>query len=179
METNQNTTETPNETNQEQPKQPTKTELLRELSEDWGINAFDPNQVKAKFNQLKEYEDSQKSELEKLQEQANNYKTQYETNKTKWETEKQEYDIKLASIKIGIKEESLNDAIVLSNNYEGTTEEKLKKVIEKYPSFATGTQQQDIAIGVQQNNQQPKGISEQEAYLQRMRKDPKYARYIK
>ena len=43
-------------------KAKTKNEALRELSKELGINAFEPTEIRAKFNECNEWKESQQSE---------------------------------------------------------------------------------------------------------------------
>src|SRR6056297_4252798 len=88
--------------------QPSRKELLRELSKEYGVNLFDADGLK----QFKEYTESQKSEQEKLQEQLK----AYEDEKAKWQSKQLEYESKLKASQLGIKDEYLEDALKLANN---------------------------------------------------------------
>ena len=153
-----NTNET-NETTQEQQTQetkeqktPTKNELMRELSKEYGFNLFDAEGLKA----FKEFTESQKSEQEKLQETI----TTLTTEKATWESQKLEYEAQLKAIELGIAADQVKDALKLADG----NPDNLAEVIKKYPIFQS---KKDIRIGVQQQgeNNAPTIDTEIAAYM--------------
>jgi hypothetical protein len=140
-----------------------RNELLREMSKEYGINLFDAEGL----TKFKEYQESQKSEQERLQEQLK----AYEEEKANWSKEKLEYQSKLKASELGISNDLLNDALKLA---EGDPD-KLPEVIKKYPIFKA---KEGIKIGVQNPTDQkmPTDMSEVEAY---MATDPRYRKYNK
>lgn len=147
------------------PKDPkeVRNELLRDMSKEYGVNLFDAEGLK----QFKEYQESQKSEQMKLQEQLK----AYEEEKAAWQSEKLNYQSKLKASELGIGAEYLEDALKLA----GGNPDNLAEVIKKYPIFKA---KEGIKIGVQNPSQDktPSSLSEAEAYLA---KDPKYQAYLK
>lgn len=144
-----------------------RNDIMRDLSKELGVNLFEAEGVK----QVKTLIDSQKTEQQKLQEQVE----AYENEKAQWESSKREYEAKLKASELGIKADSLEDALKLA---EGNPD-NLAEVIKKYPIFK---QTGDVRIGVQDpnNNSQPSGNSEVEAYLaENYGSKPGYAKYIK
>lgn len=128
-----------------------RNQVLRDLSKEYGVNMFDAEGIK----QFKEFTESQKTELEKLQEQLN----AYESNKSQWETEKRSYEAKLKASELGIKQENLEDALKLADG----NPDNLAKVIEKYPSFRNTD---GVRIGVQnQEGNPPTGNTEVDKYM--------------
>lgn len=137
-------------------KKQTKAEALRDLSKELGINAFEPEELKKKFNEFTTWQTDQKSEQEKLQEQSDSYKTKV----TELETEIKDYKGKLKASELGIHADYLEDALKIA----GGDAEKLVDVIKKYPNFKT---KEGIKIGVQDPNNQktPTNNTEVEKYM--------------
>lgn len=147
-------------------QQPTKKDLLREISKDLGINAFEPSEVKAKFDEFNAWKESQKTEQEKLAEQVNTYQTQLEN----YQKEIQQYEAKLKASELGIDTSKLEDALKLAD-YDTN---KLNDVVKKYPSFLASS---GVKIGLgNQSQKPPTSNTEVEAF---MANDPKYANYLK
>lgn len=142
-----------------------KTEALRELSKELGINAFEPEELKNKFNEFTTWQTNQKSEQEKLQEQVN----LYETEKTTWGKEKANLNSKLKASELGIPQDKLEDALKLA----GGNPEALAEVVKKYPIFVS---KDGIKIGVTLPNdkQDMSGLSEQDKYMEKW----KGSRYV-
>lgn len=152
------------ETNVEVPNVPSKNDILRELSKEYGVSLFDAEGLK----QFKEFTESQKSELQKAQEKLD----AYETEKQSWESKQREYESKLKASELGINQDSLEDALKLAGNDPS----KLAEVVKKYPMFQS---KQGIKIGVTKPNDDntPNGLTEKEEY---MAKNPQlYKNYIK
>ena len=133
-------------------KPQTKNELLRELSKEHGVDLFSAEGI-AKF---KTYQDSQKTEQDKLQEDIKALKEE----KATWESSKLEYEGKLKASELGIAPDKLEDALKLA---EGNPD-NLAEVLKKYPIFKSTD---DITIGVQDPNnfQNPTGNTEVEKYM--------------
>lgn len=136
----------------EAPKQLTKKELLREISEEYGVNMFDAEGVK----KFKEFTDSQKTELEKVNEKL----SLFEQKESEYQTKLSEYESKLKASELGIPQDKLEDALKLA----GGNPDKLAEVIKKYPIFVS---KEVMQIGVQQSEtfQQVTGLTEQEKYM--------------
>jgi len=133
-------------------KPQTKTELMRELSKEHGIDLFSAEGI-AKF---KEYQDSQKTEQDKLQERI----SEFEAKESEWLKEKNDIASKLEASKLGIPQDKIEDALKLA----GGDIKELANVIKKYPIFQS---QEGIKIGVQETNKfnNPNGNTEVEAYM--------------
>ncbi len=140
-----------------------RTDLTKELSEQLGLNLFDVEGLK----KLKEYQDAQKSDLVKLQEERDSLKNE----RDQWQKEKLDYQVKLKASELGIANELIPDALKLAEN----DPEKLTEVIKKYPIFKAKT---NVKVGFQNptDSKNPTDMSEAEAY---MAKDPKYKAYYK
>lgn len=141
---------------------PTKNDLLRELSKEHGVNLFDVDGI----NKFKEYQDSQKTELDKKQEQIDAYKIK----ETEWQSKENDFNSKLKASELGIPTDRLEDALKLA----GGDPDNLAEVIKKYPVFVS---KEGIKIGVTNPNQNknPDGLTEQELY---MAQNPKlYGKY--
>lgn len=133
-------------------KAPSKNEILRELSKEYGVNLYEAEGLK----QFKQFTESQKTELEKAQEKL----SAYETEKNAWESKQLEYESKLKASELGIKQDVLEDALKLAGNDPNN----LAEVIKKYPMFVNSNQ---IKIGIQQreSNKAPSGLTEAEQYM--------------
>jgi len=130
----------------------TKTELMREISKEYGINLFE----KEGIEKFKEYQDSQKTATDKLNEELDLYKTR----ETDWTNEKLDYESKLKATELGIPLDRLDDVKKLADNDPS----KYEEVLKKYPAFKTTD---GIKIGVQNpnNSKTPSGLSEAEQYM--------------
>ena len=130
----------------------TKNDLLRELSKEHGVNLFEADGIK----KFKGFQDSQRTDLEKLQTTINEYKTK----ETEWTNKQVEYDSKLKASELGIPQDKLADALKLADG----NPDNLAEVIKKFPSLKS---QKDIVIGVTDpnNNSNPSGLSELEQYM--------------
>jgi len=145
----------------EEPK-PDRTQILRELSKETGLNLFDAEGLK----KLKDLQESQKTEQEKLQEQLEFYKNK----ETEWQKSKLDYESKLKASELGIKSDLLTDALKLA---EGNPD-NLEEVIKRYPMFKST---EGIKIGLQEKEiKPPNQDSEIEAY---MASNPIYKNYRK
>lgn len=141
------------DTIKEEVKAPTKKELLLELSKELGVNAFNPEEVKAQFQELKKFQDAQKTEQERLQEQLDSYKQKEEA----YNSEKSQYEAQIAALELGIPTENLKDALALARNNmsEGQTiKEGLQAIQEKYSNMfvkSSGTQAK-VVVGTQMSD---------------------------
>src|SRR6056297_2353294 len=147
---------------EEEGNTPTKNELLREMSKEYGVNLFEAEGLQ----KYKEFVESQKTEQEKLQEQVQTY----EQEKSAWENQRLEYESKLKATQLGIKEDNLADVLKLADNDPN----KIEEVVKKYPIFKS---KEGVKIGLQDphNNKQPTDMSEVETY---MSQDPKYRQWL-
>ena len=145
-----------------------KKEALRDLSKDLGINAFEPSELKAKFDEFKTWQDGQKSEQDKLQEQLDAYKLK----ETAWESSKLESQGKMEAMRLNIADDNLADALKLA----GGDPSKLEEVVKKYPMLKA---EKGIKIGTSNINEKSnlEGLSEEEKYMRQNKKI--YGNYIK
>jgi len=144
------TTDTVTETvTQVEEVKPTKKELLREMSKEYGVNLFDAEGL-AKF---KEYQDSLKTEAEKTAEQLSTLKEKADADKV----EVDKLNAQIAGLKLGIPEENLKDALALARNNmtDGQSiEDGLKVVQEKYKSMFVKNSgiQTTVQVGTQMSD---------------------------
>jgi len=133
-------------------KPQTKTEILREMSEKYGVNMF----TEEGLQEFKEYQDSRLTEQEKLQGELKILNDE----KVKWLEEKNGYASQLEASKLGIPQDKIEDALKLA----GGDVKELANVIKKYPIFQS---KEGIKIGVQETNtfQAPTGNTEAEQYM--------------
>jgi hypothetical protein len=130
--------------------EPTKTQLLRDLSKEYGLDLFSKEGLAA----FKEFQDSKKTEQEKLQDQLNSLKEK----ETEFKSKEESYQAKIAALELDISEDKLNDAIALAkiNMTDGQTiKEGLAAVKAKYGdtfSKVKGTKT-EVVIGTQQNQE--------------------------
>jgi len=129
-----------------------RNELLREMSKEYGVNLFDAEGIK----KFKEYQESQKTDLQKAQEALKGY----QEKETQWQTEKLKYEAKLKASELGIHPDNLDDALKLA---EGDPA-KLVEVVKKYPFFKS---KEGVQIGVTPpgNTPPPSTRTEVEAYM--------------
>ena len=148
-------------------KQPTKAELLKELSKDLGFDAFNPKEVRKQFDALKEFQESQKTEQEKLQEKL----AIYEAKENSFKTREDDYEARIAGLELGISSDKLADALALAKNNitDGQSiKEGLALVKEKYAEmFITKGTGQKIVIGTQTNNKDDVQVVTQDEALAR------------
>lgn len=107
----------------------TQEKLLKEL----GIDDFE--NAKEGLQKFREWQESQKTEQEKLQETLQKFQAKNET----LASENANLKAQLAAVKQGVKADSLEDVIALAErlvNDETTIDDAIKQVIEKYPHFA-------------------------------------------
>jgi hypothetical protein len=147
-------------------KATSKKDALRDLSKELGINAFEPTELKAKFDEYNKWKADQTTDLEKLQGEIDSYKAK----ETEWQSKELGFNSKLQASTLGIPADKLDDALKLA----GGDPTKLGEVIKKYPVFVS---KEGIKIGVTTPNQNknPDGLTEQELY---MAQNPKlYGKY--
>ena len=132
----------------------TKQELLREISKEYGINLFEAEGIQ----KFKEYQDSQKTATEKLNEQLEAYKSK----ETEWTNSKLDYESKLKATELGIPLDKLDDVKKLADNDPN----KYEEVLKKYPAFKT-TEGINIGIQTPNNSNAPSGDTEAEQYMAR------------
>ena len=107
----------------------TQEKLLKEL----GIDDFE--NAKEGLQKFREWQESQKTEQEKMQETLKKLQTDNEA----LANENANLKAQLAALKQGVKADSLEDVVALAErlvNDETTIDDAIKQVIEKYPHFA-------------------------------------------
>ena len=126
------------------PKPVTKTDVLKELSKELGINVFEAEGLQ----KVKKLIDSQKTEQEKLQ---GKYDLLFK-EKEGWTTKELQYQSKLKASELGIHADNLEDALKLA----GGDPDKLPDVLKKYPVFKS---KEGVTIGLTNpnNHKQPSG----------------------
>lgn len=140
------------------------TEVLRELSKQFGVNLFEEVGVKA------------------LQEQVTTIKTEANQWKEKWDTTNKQLEsiqLEKEALALGFKPDSITEAIALArvNMTEGQSiTDGLKKVQEKYAGVFTITQSAGKIHNDGKHEKPPLGGSEVEEY---MRKNPQIYGYKK
>lgn len=137
-------------------KATSRKEVLRDLSKELGINAFEPSEIKAKFEEHAKWKSEQQTDTEKLQVEIDAYKLK----ETTWLTKETEFNSKLKASELGIPTDKLEDALKLA----GGDPSKLEDVIKKYPSFKS---KEGVVIGIQNtnNNNNLDGLTEMETYM--------------
>ena len=150
-----------------EPKALTKTELLRELSKELGIDAFKPEELKKKFNEFTTWQTDQLTEQDRLQVELGAYKAK----EAGWQTTVLEYESKLKASELGISTDKIEDALKLA----GGDPSKFADVLKKYPSLKG---KGNIAIGLTDPHKTtaPTDRTELEAY---MAENPMYKNYRK
>src|SRR5690606_36846290 len=114
----------------------TQEKLLKEL----GIDDFE--NAKEGLQKFREWQESQKTEQEKLQETLQKFQADNET----LTNENANLKAQLAALKQGVKADSLEDVIALAErlvNDETTIDDAIKQVIEKYPHFAESVSEEE------------------------------------
>jgi len=141
-----------------------KKEALRELSKELGINAFEPAELKTKFNEFTTWQNDQKTEQEKLQAKVD----LLDKEKTDWQSKQLNYETQIEASKQGIAVDNIDDAMKLA----GGDPSKLAEVVKKYPVFAS---KEGITIGVTNlNNTPPGGGTEVDQYMAKNYKNNPY-----
>lgn len=110
--------------------------LLKEL----GIDDFD--NAKEGLQKFREWQESQKTEQEKLQESVQKLTQDNET----LASENASLKAQLSALKQGVKADSVEDVIALAErlvNDETTIDDAIKQVIEKYPHFAENVSEEE------------------------------------
>jgi len=114
----------------------TQEKLLKEL----GIDDFE--NAKEGLKKFREWQESQKTEQEKLQESVQKLTQDNET----LASENASLKAQLAAVKQGVKADSLEDVIALAErlvNDETTIDDAIKQVVEKYPHFAENVSEEE------------------------------------
>ena len=110
--------------------------ILKQL----GVEDFDT--AKDGIEKFREWQESQKTEQERQQEQFNALKQNYESITA----EKEKLVAQVSAMKAGVRADSVEDVVVLANalvSDEVTIDEAIKQVTEKYPHFLAQQQQEE------------------------------------
>lgn len=149
---------------QEQLDAVVKDRLARERDKFARELGIDESFSKEKYEEFKSFQEAQKTELEKAKEQAQ----RLEAEKLELLNERERLSEEFAAAKLGIKPESLEDALALARIKEGTSiEDKLGKVLEDYPIFKSQTTTAAVkSIGSEKKDERP-SASQADAWLAR------------
>ena len=131
------------------------------ISKDLGINdTWD----KEKYQEFLQYQESQKTELERAKEQAQ----KLEAEKLELLAERERITEEFAAAKLGIKPEALVDALALAKIKDGESiEDKLSKVLEEYPVFKMNNTTTAVkTIGSEKKDERPSS-SQADSWLAR------------
>lgn len=110
--------------------------ILKQL----GVEDF--NTAKEGIEKFREWQESQKTEQERQQEQFNKLKQSYESILA----EKEKLVAQISAMKAGVRADSVEDVVILANalvNDEVTIDEAIKQVVTKYPHFLAQQQQEE------------------------------------
>jgi len=142
-----------------------KKEALRDLSKELGINAFEPSELKKKFDEYTKWKTDQKSEQDILQDRVD----LLDKEKTIWEKKELDFNSKFKASELGIAQDNLADALKLA----GGNPDNLAEVIKKYPMFVS---KEGITIGITQSNGAANltGQTEVEKYAAKFKDNPYY-----
>lgn len=151
-------------------KGPDRNELLRELSKEYGVNLFDAEGIK----EFKQYQDSQKTEIEKIREELENTRLREEEAKKALENQK----LNLLRVQHRIDEKKFNDFLAIATakvSDTNTIEQAFEQTVKEYGSlFVTQGQKGEIQLGIEtkgddQGNENVKTFDQQvyESYLKR------------
>lgn len=124
----------------------TRKEVLRDLSKELGINAFDPNEVKEKFKEYDEFKKNQLTEQERLEADLKSYKEKEE----QWAKKETTYEAKFKAIEIGIDTEKIDKALKLADG----NVDLLGEVAKEFPSLLKPTDKKEkkqVEVNLNQN----------------------------
>src|SRR5690625_3026862 len=121
--------------------------LLKQL----GIEDFD--NAKEGFQKFQEWQESQKTEVEKKAEQLEKLQSENESK----DTTINQLQAQLSALKTGVIADSVEDVVALAKNYvsdDVDMDTAIKQVIEKYPHFAKAEQEEkpNFTTGQHQSN---------------------------
>lgn len=126
-------------------QKPNRNEILRELSKDLGINLFDTEGLQ----ELKKYQESKLSELEKTQKELEEYRQREVQYKEELENKR----LDSLRVQYNIDEDRFDDFLVLAKNYgneETSTEEAFQKTLERYgDTFISKKERENLRLGIQ------------------------------
>lgn len=114
------------------------------LLKDLGISDF--NSAKEGMQKFQEWQDAQKTEAQKQQEEL----TKLNDNNANLQNENRTLKAQLSAMKLGVNSESIEDVVALAERQvsdEVTLEDAIKSVIEKYPHFSVETTQSHKPLG--------------------------------
>lgn len=121
-------------------QQPSADEIRASVLKELGVDSLDS--AKNSLKAFKDYQDSQKSDTEKLQSQLSDYQKQMETFKQ----ESLLKDAKIAALGKGVRSDAVDDVIKLVNGVDDVNK-ALDEVLKKYPSFSQAPAQGKPTFG--------------------------------
>jgi hypothetical protein len=117
-----------------------KKKATEKILRDLGIDDFE--NAKEGLKKFKEWQESQKSEAQKLSDRLQ----ALEKEKGSLSEENERLKAQLSALKAGVKADSVEDVVVLARNYlsdDVDMDQAIQKVLEKYPHFKTQQQQDE------------------------------------
>ena len=154
------------ETTTQETKEPTKTfsqaeldavvqdRLVRERNKFAKELGIDDSFSKESYEEFKKFQEARKTEFERTQERAQ----ELEAEREALLLDKLALENQVLGMELGIKPDSLSDAIALANLKEGETmKDKMTKVLEEYPIFAGVPSTQPKTIGAEKKEARPSG----------------------
>ncbi|MCY8408969.1 hypothetical protein [Bacillus haynesii] len=122
--------------------------------------------AKAALQRLKDIEDSQKTEAQKMADSLKDYETKYNNVSSENESLKAQ----IAALKVGIPDESMEDVVALAEKYVSDDVDltaAIEKVVEKYPHFKEQQQKQEPPRWTNGKHEKPQ-LSDVEALEEQM-----------
>lgn len=116
-----------------------KKKATEKILRDLGIDDFE--NAKEGLKKFKEWQESQKSEAQKLSDRLQ----ALEKEKGSLSEENERLKAQLSALKAGVKADSVEDVVVLARNYisdDVDMDQAIQKVLEKYPHFKAQQQQE-------------------------------------
>ncbi|PWU66573.1 hypothetical protein [Gracilibacillus dipsosauri] len=107
-----------------------------------GLGIEDFENAKEGMKQFKEWQESQKTEAQRQQEQFEALSKEKESLTSK----NQSLEAQLSALKQGVNSDSVEDVVALAErlvNDDVTMDDAIKQVVEKYPHFAGGVEEEE------------------------------------
>jgi len=137
--------------------------LLKQL----GIEDFD--NAKEGFQKFQEWQESQKTEVEKKAEQLEKLQSENESK----DTTINQLQAQLSALKTGVIADSVEDVVALAKNYvsdDVDMDTAIKQVIEKYPHFAKAEQEQEEKPNFTTGQHQSNGNKNNDPFMAKLAK---------
>ena len=137
--------------------------LLKQL----GTEDFD--NAKEGFQKFQEWQESQKTEVEKKAEQLEKLQSENESK----DTTINQLQAQLSALKTGVIADSVEDGVALANNYvsdDVDMDTAIKQVIEKYPHFAKAEQEQEEKPNFTTGQHQSNGNKNNDPFMAKLAK---------